>query len=172
MFNKNKGFFGQRDMPVAKKKKKMSPAKKSPGKKFGLGGPTKKKSGSSPQPNRFSNISIERAAPPKDDFKDPLDYDSEEDQSFEENIGIDFYNDYEPLRFGYKKGMIVLEYEIPSKETRHHHFIKIPVDQQNFQISMSRSGSFKEVLRGEVRKLHVEIMKKHGRYLDHPLITE
>jgi hypothetical protein len=74
--------------------------------------------------------------------------------------------------------LLVVEYQTPSNLRRFQHFVQIEkyVQTKDLQLSLSRSlsksGSFKEQLKGEVRKITDAIYadRKHTDYLTHPLI--
>lgn len=87
-----------------------------------------------------------------------------------------FQQDYEPLRLGLKpqKMLIVLEFQTPSNNKKFQHFINVSkYINANMTLTKSNSGSFKELLRAEVRKVTEAIYQdsKHKGYLDHPILS-
>ena len=87
-----------------------------------------------------------------------------------------FQQDYVPLRLGLKpeKLLIVLEFETPSNRKKFQHFINVSKYMNaNMTLTKSNSGSFKDLLRGEVRKITEAIYQdsKHRGYLTHPIIN-
>lgn len=138
------------------------------------GSAEKSRSRSSPEEPRQRREAAKKKKKVYDEFADPLDYDSEDEEESQYQLShsrkqkksllqkaqplhIDFLNDYEPLRLGIKTEpmIIVLEYFIPSSDRRFHHYIHIGAymssSDLHMSISQSKSGSFKDQLRFEVR---------------------
>lgn len=88
-------------------------------------------------------------------------YQIEHVESTSKKMTIDFQNDYEPLKLGVKQEqmLIVIEFQTPSNLKRFQHFIKVKkylssdAMRMSMSISKSNSGSFKEQLKAEVRRV-------------------
>eukprot|EP00347_Sterkiella_histriomuscorum_P023215 403335509 len=79
---------------------------------------------------------------------------------------IDF-NDYQPRRLGLKmhEKMIVLEYTIPSKNKRFHHYIRLSKYQPLLDISQSMSVE-------QVREIVDSVMIEHAKYFQDKITSQ